>query len=545
VTRHFPRLPRLNLSEWLAVLFLALSLAVAVGVRVRLLDFPLERDEGEYAYAGQLILQGIPPYQLAYNMKLPGTYLAYAVLMSIFGQTPTGIHLGLLAVHLATLATLFLIARKIIDLQGAAIATAAYALMTLSPAYTGLAAHATHFVVLPTLLGTWMLLCFEKSARLWKCLAAGCLFGIAFVMKQPGVCFGLFGGLYLAWLGMGGKTGWRRTLAQLAIYSLGCVLPFLAVCLWLKIAGVFPQFWFWTVTYARDYVTIVSFERLEDAWSTIAPILQAAPLIWIIAGLGLACLCFERLALNTRIFLAGLLAFSFLAVCPGLYFRPHYFIVLVPAVALLTGLAVSWSARRLAEKGCPPWLRHLPVVFAALACAESLYTDRAVFFSLPPLEACREVYGVNPFPEARDLARYIEQNTGKDQGIAVIGSEPEIFFYAHRHSVTPQIYAYPLMEPQPYAVKMQEDMIHDLKQNPPDYLVFVSNHLSWLERPDSSHALLDWLASYLPQNMQLVGMNQLTSLNTSETVWGPKAATTPLRSNCAILIYRRKELQPK
>jgi hypothetical protein len=536
----------LNLSEWLAVLFLALSLLVAVGVRVRLLNFPLERDEGEYAYAGQLILQGIPPYQLVANMKLPGTYLAYAGLMSVFGQTPTGIHLGLLVVNLATLAVLFLIARKLLDLQGAAIAAAAYALMTLSPAYTGLAAHATHFVVLPALLGTWMLLRFEKSARLWKCLAAGGLFGIAFVMKQPGVCFGLFGGLYLAWLGIAGKTGWRRVLTLLGTYSLGCVLPFLAVCIWLKMAGVFPKFWFWTITYARDYVAIMPLNRgLEDAWSTIVPIFQAAPLVWIIAGLGLACLCFKQLALNTRVFLAGLLVFSFLAVCPGLYFRPHYFIVLVPAVALLAGLAVSWSSSRLAEKGCPPRLRHLPVVFAALACAESLYTDRAVFFSLTPLEACRVVYGVNPFPEARDLARYIEQNTSQDQGIAVIGSEPEIFFYAHRHSVTPQIYAYPLMEPQPYAVKMQEDMIQDIKQNPPEYLVFVSNHLSWLERPDSSHVLLDWLANYLPQNMQLVGMNQLMSLSTSETVWGPEAATAPLRSNCAILIYRRKDATPR
>ena len=36
-------------AKWLAVSVLALSLLVAVGVRVRLLDFPLERDEGEYA----------------------------------------------------------------------------------------------------------------------------------------------------------------------------------------------------------------------------------------------------------------------------------------------------------------------------------------------------------------------------------------------------------------------------------------------------------------------------------------------------------------
>ena len=45
---------------------------VTVAIRIRLLGIPLERDEGEYAYAGQLILQGIPPYKLAYNMKFPG-----------------------------------------------------------------------------------------------------------------------------------------------------------------------------------------------------------------------------------------------------------------------------------------------------------------------------------------------------------------------------------------------------------------------------------------------------------------------------------------
>ena len=30
-------------------------------IRIRLMSIPLERDEGEFAYMGQLILQGIPP----------------------------------------------------------------------------------------------------------------------------------------------------------------------------------------------------------------------------------------------------------------------------------------------------------------------------------------------------------------------------------------------------------------------------------------------------------------------------------------------------
>ena len=73
---------------WWALATIVFTLVVAI--RIRLLGIPLERDEGEYAYAGQLILQGIPPYKLAYNMKFPGTYAAYALIMSIFGQTISG-----------------------------------------------------------------------------------------------------------------------------------------------------------------------------------------------------------------------------------------------------------------------------------------------------------------------------------------------------------------------------------------------------------------------------------------------------------------------
>src|SRR5476649_2004510 len=91
-----PRAPsRLFRHHWMWWFMLVVLALVAVA-RLRLLDFPLERDEGEYAYAGQLLLQGIPPYELAYNMKFPGTYAAYAVIMALFGETPAGIHFGVI-----------------------------------------------------------------------------------------------------------------------------------------------------------------------------------------------------------------------------------------------------------------------------------------------------------------------------------------------------------------------------------------------------------------------------------------------------------------
>ena len=519
---------------------LGLALLVAVAVRVRLLDIPLERDEGEYAYAGQLLLEGIPPYQLACNMKMPGTYLAYAAVMAVFGQTPAGIHLGLAVVDLATAALLFLIARKLLDLYGAVIATAAYALMTLSPAYFGLAAHATQFVMLPALLGIWMLLRVEKSGRLWGWLGCGGCFGVAFLMKQQGVVFGLFGGLYLGWSLLCWKTAWRQMAARLGLYSLGCLLPFLAVCVWLKIAGVFPQFWFWTISYAREYANIIGLhEGIKYAKESLARIILAAPLLWVTAGLGLACLGLRRLELRTRVFLGGFFVFSFLGVCPGLYFRGHYFILLAPAFALLAGFAVSWTGRWLAGRNPAPWLCRLPFFLTAIACAQSLYADRAVLFSLSPRDACWVEYGDNPFPESLDIARYIEQNTRPDQRIAVIGSEPQIYFYAHRHSSTSQIYTYPLMEPQPFARKMQEETIREIEQNPPEFLVSVSISTSWLAKPGSSPLLLDWVNAYTRDKMHLVGLIQFTGPRMRETVWGPGAATAVSHSANFIAVFRR------
>src|SRR5215471_1307721 len=137
---------------------LLLIILVTAGIRIRLRDLPLERDEGEYAYAGQLILQGIPPYQLAYNMKFPGTYVAYAVMMGVFGQTVAGIHLGFLLVNVANILMVYLLTRKFAS-EGAGLAAAGlYAYLSVSQGVLGLCAHATHFVVLAALPGLLFLL---------------------------------------------------------------------------------------------------------------------------------------------------------------------------------------------------------------------------------------------------------------------------------------------------------------------------------------------------------------------------------------------------
>src|SRR3954470_17866255 len=115
ITSHLSSVRLERFKRRLPWILLSLTLLFMFAVRFRLRDTPLERDEGEYAYAGQLILEGIPPYKLAYNMKFPGTYAAYAAIMAVFGQSPSGIHLGIACVTFATALLFYLLCQKIFD----------------------------------------------------------------------------------------------------------------------------------------------------------------------------------------------------------------------------------------------------------------------------------------------------------------------------------------------------------------------------------------------------------------------------------------------
>jgi len=246
---------RKGADAWLRWDYVAIFLVIVltVGIRFRLLDFPLERDEGEYAYAGQLILQGIPPYQLAYNMKLPGTYAAYSVIMAVFGQSIAGIHFGVMAANVACILLVFLITRALFDSTAGVVAGAAFGLFTIRPLLLGLAGHATHFVALAALASIYVLLKAIGTNRLAMFFLSGLLSGFALLMKQPGVFFGIFTWLYLCWREWPGTVPKTALVRKVASFSIGAVLPYALTCLILFRAGVFQKFWFWTVSYARAY----------------------------------------------------------------------------------------------------------------------------------------------------------------------------------------------------------------------------------------------------------------------------------------------------
>src|SRR2546422_1162539 len=376
---------------------LALVGLATSGIRLRLLDIPLDRDEGEYAYFGQLLLQGIPPYAQAYNFKMPGIYAVYALMLAAFGQTPAGIHLGLLVVNVVTIALLFLVVRRRFDTRVAVVAAVTFAGLSLSPRLLSTAAYAEHFVLPPVLAGLLILPHAIERRSMAAYLGSGALFGTAFVVKQSAGAFLLFAVLYIL-LGMRDDT--RLRLAASAALVAGALAPFAAVCLVMVLAGTFANFWFWTFTYASAYATAMPLAKgVQKLRSALRLILPPSYLLAVLACLGLSALFWDRPTPARRRFLTLLVGASLLATSAGVHFRAQYFILPLPSPALLTGVAVDALARRLASVRARALRYGIPIVLATVPLLHLVYLERTILFADTPHEASRAIYGSNPFPE--------------------------------------------------------------------------------------------------------------------------------------------------
>jgi hypothetical protein len=528
-------------------IFAVIVFGFVLAIRIRLLGIPLERDEGEYAYAGQLMLQGIPPYKLAYNMKFPGTYAAYAVIMSIFGQTIFGIHLGLLLVNSAAVALIFLLGRRLMDSTAGIAAATSYAVLSMSPSILGLAAHATNFVMVFVLGGALLILRVSESERhsFERLSASGLLFGIGALMKQPALLFIPFGAIHLLRNDIHQRFILKKILLRNLIFWIAAIVPLGITCLILWYAGVFDKFWFWTVRYAAQYGTFLMGEICSGKWPlyramqvsgrSIAEAIGMDWGLWALGGLGLIVGLWKRRSRSSTTFLLGFLVFSALAVCQGFYFRPHYFIMILPAVSLLVGVAISNLFDLLTSRMIV--VRFAPLFLLGVTLGLPIFWEKKFFFVVSPVEACRMIYSDNPFAESVKIADYLRDHTSPDDTIAVLGSEPEIYFYAQRHSATGYIYTYGLMEPQKYARQMQEEMIREIERARPKYLISVVMFYSWLWRPGSERLIFTWSNEYAAQNYAAAGLVNITPRETDYFFGDVPPSVESLKNY--ILIYER------
>lgn len=526
--------------QWMHWFLFGMVLVLHAVIRVRLAPMPLERDEGEYAYQGQLILQGFAPFELAHSsQKLPGAYLVGALSQLIFGDPPVGLRLGLMVITTISIVLVFLLARRFTTPAGAVLASAAFAVLNVSPAMLAMAAHATHFVVCPVLAGLLLVSRATQTGRLAWLAAAGVFFGLAVMARQPAVFFGIFG--FGIWLVDAIRTSkpapWRRLVIGASVFSACAAAPLILLGAWIWARGAWPRFYFWTWEYAASYGSLTTLAQGKDyfLWTFPRVVMPNWPL-WLLAIIGVIRLMRSGTR-GAKAFMGGLFLASALAVAAGFYFREHYFIQMIPFLALACGLAAGGPI----GSGVEPRRGWVFPCIGAVALAVTLALQAHWFFRLKPAEVSRSVYGLNPFPETLELSKYIRENTEPADTILVFGSEPQVYAYTHRHSASSYIYTYALMEPTRFAATMQREMIQETEKARPKFILIVNVPVSWLKTPRSERQLFDWAKKYAA-NYQFVCRADINPSGTSYLWSEGEASRVPAAQN-SLLLLRRKSTE--
>jgi hypothetical protein len=261
---------------------------------------------------------------------------------------------------------------------------------------------------------------------------------------------------------------------------------------------------------------------------------------WTILIFGLPLALLDKGIRRQTLFAAWFGFFSFLGVAVGLYFRTHYFVLALPAFAMLLGAAVTSMQRAMKFRIFADVFKSLPPILFATALTWVIYHQGQFFFEWSPVQNSRIIYGLDPFEESVPVAEYVRAHSAPDARIAVVGSEPEIYFYAHRLSATGYIYTYALMEAQPHALEMQMDMIHEIERNRPEFLVYVSYENSWLFQTRSDREILDWCKQYAGRFYDLVGYVHKDSTGGAESFWDDSAKNRAAGKEEYMAVFRRK-----
>jgi len=261
--------------------------------------------------------------------------------------------------------------------------------------------------------------------------SSGLLCGLAFLMKQQGIFFGAFGGIFLICAGLRNRNI-GGTLKDAFAFGAGMIFPFAALCLILKLAGVFNAFWFWTFTYAHSYVALVPWsEGFRMLSLHLMSGFQPSCGFWLLAVLDCR-LVYATQKFAARLFLSRFVDVFLFGRGDGLYFRGHYFILVLPAASLCIGLAVSALQESLQPRMTALGAEIIPLILFGAIFGWSIFSSETCFLPCPQTRCADDLSWLS-FCRSLAVSDYIQAHSIPGDRVAVMGSEPQIYFYSHRH----------------------------------------------------------------------------------------------------------------
>lgn len=473
---------------------------------------PLGRDQGIFAYVGQVILDGGVPYRDVFEIKGPGLHYAYAAAMALFGETAIGVRLFFFGVALVGTRLAADLAERLAGSPARLPAAVCYALTAVQ---AGTQCHwdagQAEDLILPLTLGGILLLdSVSAKHRLVRTFGAGLLFGVACLVKPTAaVACGavLATAAVMTFRESGGER--RRFVWRVVATGAGLIVPALMVGSYFAATGSLDDCWTMVVLHNMQYAGRSVGGGFEQA---LWPVGWRAMAMAALAG---ALLVGRRGGLCLALLVAGSLAGWLTVIWQGKYFGYHW----TPAIgcmAVLAGCGIGRGATIIAGSYRRPrlgrWVGRMAIAAGLVvlgpretrAQARLLGRTVDVLAGRTELAAFRAPYasGSTSAAVTTEVARYLRARTRNPDTILVWGHETIVNFESDRRSPTRFVIDGPLSPGRRFAPAWREELLRDVTRRPPRYIVVVERDANLFEPDDSWTSLREFpaLLRFLDRN---------------------------------------------
>ena len=410
-------------------LWLTAILALSMLLRLAFLHEPFEIDEGQYATIAQEILRGGLPYRDAIEIKPPAVFYLYALAISLFGATSEGIRIFTTLYSLLTVIAVYGVARQISGVRAGISAALVHGIFSTFPLIQGSGCNTEVFLVLPLTAGVWFLLmAFETESCLYLYGVSLCAI-LAMLIKPVALPVVALELLLIPFIRSGpGRI--KDTVLDLTAFMIPIAACAGAVLAYFYLRGCLDDFLYWTVEFPRRYNNAglsgptLGFILLYLTSSLLVPILLGIPTaLW---------LAFSKRTISGILPLLLILAVCLAIAIPGKYF-PHYFILLIPFLAIPAGIGIA------SITAMPRQTALMALLVLLVTISFSIWKNYKFYTVYSPETVSIEKYGTTRFVDSVRIAYYLREHTGPDDYIFQWGMEPELYFLSGRRCPNPYL----------------------------------------------------------------------------------------------------------
>lgn len=384
-------------------------------------------DEAIYAVVGHVMVDGGLPYLNAIERKPPLLFVVYEAIFQCFGKFNwPALHLVALAWVLLTMAGLYVIGRRLFSPRAGYLAALLYSIYQPWGTWKDLAFNGEVLMNLPLV---WAFVLALGPARLRSRPAlflSGVLVAAAALLKQPAAIAVVPLGLYVVLPSYRASRGytWADSTRHVLMLAGGLCATLGSAAAVMSYHGILDEALYWTVTnHQVEYVLWL--HALEHS---LGFVLAALPLLLPVMMPRLLGTAWSgRLAEGrAMLFWAGV---SLIGTSAGGRFYPHYYIQLIPPLAILSGAVYA----RIKEGASVPhpWLTRPRVTYAWLALTV------AVFLAIDWVGLARSA-------TPTEAGRYVREHSLPGERIFVWGQAPAIYLEAERAPASRYIATFPL-----------------------------------------------------------------------------------------------------